>query len=93
MSEGVVDLFEVVEVNEEKGQFTQGPVLGCLIGEEEVKHHGELAAITKSGELVSVGLAIALLGQDAQASRREREANAHGQRVAIASPSATRSML
>ena len=50
----------------------------------------EVAAIAEAGQLVGLGLAVTLFGEDAQVARREREAQPDGSNVAVASQSATR---
>ena len=50
----------------------RGPRVG-EVGEEGVEDVEEVAAIAESREFVGLGLSMALFGQDAQVSRRERE--------------------
>ena len=76
MAEGVVDLLEVVEVDEEEGQRCASASRVGAVREEGVEHVEEVAAVAESGELVGLGLAVTLLGEDAQVPRREREADA-----------------
>ena len=86
MAEGVVDLLEVVEVDEEERQLARVAQGVGLFGEEEIENERELSAIAEAGQLVGVRLAISFLGQDAQTARRDGEAYAHGEQCRDGEP-------
>ena len=64
MSEGVVDLLETIEVDEEERQISGiGPRIG-VVREEGLEHVEEIAAVAEAGELVGLSLSMAFFGQD-----------------------------
>ncbi len=76
MAEGVVDLLEAIEVDEEERQRALRPRRATGVGEEGVKDTKEVTTVGKTGEVVGHRLTVALLAEDAHPSHRQRQANA-----------------
>ena len=74
VAEGVVDLLEMVQVDEQKRQTARRRRRIGKVVEVRVEHGRELAAVAEPGELVGHCLAVAFLGQRAQPAYRETQA-------------------
>ena len=87
VAEGVVDLLEVVEVDEQEGKVAIRRRRRRL-GEERVEDPEQVATVAEAGQVVGHRLAVALLAQRLQAPDRQHEPDADHDAV---SPSRARS--
>ena len=71
VAEGVVDLLEVVEIEEQERELLPRQKWVGLVGEERLKDVEQIAAITQSRQLVCHGFPVTLLGEEPQPARRE----------------------
>ena len=75
VTEGVVDLLEVVEVDEQEGKVAIRRH-ASPIGEERVEDPEQVATVAETGQVVGHRLAVALLAQLLQAPDRQHEPDA-----------------
>jgi hypothetical protein len=80
VAEGVVDLFEAVEVDEQQGNRAGSGVIACVLVRERIEHFKQRAAIAQVGELVGDRLDVALLRELAQRCQRQPESHACDQK-------------
>jgi hypothetical protein len=76
MAEGIVDLLETIEVDEEKGQPPLGHSAVALVAEEGLEDLEEVPTIPEAGQLVGQRLAEAVLGHGAQSPYRQQQSQA-----------------
>ncbi len=74
VAEGVVDLLEMVQVDEQERQAARRRRRIGKVVEVRVEHGRELTAVAEPGELVGHCLAVAFLGQRAQPAYRQTQA-------------------
>ena len=79
MAEGVVDLLEMVEVDEEEGKGSRLRGRCVVVCEERVKHGGQTPSVAQTGELIGDRLVAAFLAEGPHPAHGQNQPDADKQ--------------